>query len=278
MTKNVTLLGASYPDVPSILLPQTGGGSAEFYADKGSWEGKNLEFVQEFTPIHWTLDDTSYSTWTPSTTQQIIKNYDAYTTFVADMVNYEYAIKYFTKVTYAYLDGSEDKMKMLVSYYSFCNYLFRYPSTESYVYGDSYNGNTTSYITISGFSKYLNTNGYVRFDPGVGMGIYVATVSIPTSSSTSATPTATVRTPILYAKCNTSSFSVTNAEKIDTANTTIDVTMKLYRCPRFDCERSEQLQELIAQYCADNPPSRNIRQGEEEETEEPESDYPVNER
>lgn len=30
MAKNITLLGASYPDVPAILLPQTGGGTARF--------------------------------------------------------------------------------------------------------------------------------------------------------------------------------------------------------------------------------------------------------
>ena len=31
MAKNVTVAGASYPDVPSVDLPQTGGGTASFY-------------------------------------------------------------------------------------------------------------------------------------------------------------------------------------------------------------------------------------------------------
>lgn len=30
MSKNITLMGASYPDVPAVELPQTGGGSATF--------------------------------------------------------------------------------------------------------------------------------------------------------------------------------------------------------------------------------------------------------
>ena len=30
MSKNVSLLGADYPDVPAVVLPQTGGGSATF--------------------------------------------------------------------------------------------------------------------------------------------------------------------------------------------------------------------------------------------------------
>ena len=30
MAQNITLLGASYPAVPSVLLPKTGGGTAQF--------------------------------------------------------------------------------------------------------------------------------------------------------------------------------------------------------------------------------------------------------
>ena len=30
MAKNITLLGANYPDVPAVVLPQTGGGTATF--------------------------------------------------------------------------------------------------------------------------------------------------------------------------------------------------------------------------------------------------------
>ena len=30
MAKNITLMGANYPDVPAVDLPQTGGGSARF--------------------------------------------------------------------------------------------------------------------------------------------------------------------------------------------------------------------------------------------------------
>ena len=30
MAKNITLMGANYPDVPAVVLPQTGGGTAKF--------------------------------------------------------------------------------------------------------------------------------------------------------------------------------------------------------------------------------------------------------
>ena len=31
MAKNISLMGADYPDVPAVQLPQTGGGTATFY-------------------------------------------------------------------------------------------------------------------------------------------------------------------------------------------------------------------------------------------------------
>lgn len=36
MAQNITLLGASYEDVPAVTLPKTGGGTATFYDDTGS--------------------------------------------------------------------------------------------------------------------------------------------------------------------------------------------------------------------------------------------------
>ena len=39
MAQNVTLLGASYPDVPQVVLPKTGGGSAVFTDTSGTTAG-----------------------------------------------------------------------------------------------------------------------------------------------------------------------------------------------------------------------------------------------
>lgn len=36
MAQNITLLGASYSDVPSVLLPKTGGGTARFTDTSGT--------------------------------------------------------------------------------------------------------------------------------------------------------------------------------------------------------------------------------------------------
>lgn len=51
MAKNVTLLGANYPGVPSVVLPQTGGGTAQFYDD--------TEILNKFYPINSVYMSTS---------------------------------------------------------------------------------------------------------------------------------------------------------------------------------------------------------------------------
>lgn len=41
MAQNITLLGASYSDVPAVDLPKTGGGTARFY---DAIDGDSLEY------------------------------------------------------------------------------------------------------------------------------------------------------------------------------------------------------------------------------------------
>lgn len=45
MAKNVSLLGANYPDVPAVQLPQTGGGTAIFYDIDPSNIGKITNLI-----------------------------------------------------------------------------------------------------------------------------------------------------------------------------------------------------------------------------------------
>lgn len=269
MTKNVTLLGASYPDVPSILLPQTGGGSAEFYADKGSWEGKNLEFVQDLGTVNWTLDDTSYSSWTPSeASATLIKERTDFTTFVADMANYDYVIKWFSKIVPAYVDGAELKAYEISQYTIATTFVFRYWSTRAAIYAGTKNANGSLSSLYYLLTHCYNANGADTISNNNESGIYSHATAITLSNSTSVTPTITVRTPRIYARASRGILSLTNAGKIDTTNTTITMEAKLYRMPSGDNMRVQETTEIINWYLSDNPPSRNIRQGEEEETEE----------
>lgn len=69
---NVTLLGASYSDVPAVTLPQTGGGTVTFY-ENGGGKQMNVQVAQSTTRVA----STTY-TKTASLTCKTTGTYDVY--------------------------------------------------------------------------------------------------------------------------------------------------------------------------------------------------------
>ena len=268
MTKNVTLLGASYPDVPSIILPQTGGGSAEFYADKpSSWMGYNAEFVQDLGTLNLTLADTSWSTWTPTNTATQIRNRSTLTTFVADRTKYEYLIKWLCHIEIEYEGGTPlSAAEQFVGINPY--YITRRPSNLSRLQSRDFNAYGMTLVNSSYYVRYKNANGSLAIATDTAQGIYCSEPVATLSSSSTDTPTVTVTTPYVYAKCSDGYFKTTNAALVTGAN--ISMNAKLYRFPIDNAYKRLQYDELVDFYLALNPPSRNIRQGEEEETEETE--------
>ena len=62
---------------------------------------------------------------------------------------------------------------------------------------------------------------------------YISSVTAGTLSSTSSlTPTLTIKTPVLSARCSTSYFSTAQAAKVDQENTTVKMNGYLYRVRR----------------------------------------------
>lgn len=155
MAKNITLLGASYPDVPAILLPQTGGGTARFddasvttaaAADVASgkiflasdgtittgtnsgggsgayaWFGENAEKVG--TVINKTINlstDTSYDSWQASTTATTIKAASSTADYSLSNASGDYDYCFLTRwfVQPAYFTGTTLKSTA----YRFCAY------------------------------------------------------------------------------------------------------------------------------------------------------------
>lgn len=81
MAKNITLLGADYPDVPAVVLPQTGGGTAKFIEES---EVGN-------TRIWYGTSGTAATTRNKETS---ITGYDAYKTGDIVIVTFENAQDY----------------------------------------------------------------------------------------------------------------------------------------------------------------------------------------
>jgi hypothetical protein len=92
MPVNVTLQGANYPDVPSVVLPKTGGGNANFYHDlKLGAIRPDAELVQTWSYDKLIHDDENITIPAYTTTDTTLKNWEALTpTVTADRDNYCY--------------------------------------------------------------------------------------------------------------------------------------------------------------------------------------------
>ena len=67
---NITLMGASYTDVPAVTLPQTGGGTVTFYEEGGG--GGSVTITDEANATGITCVITTSSEPTPSETWETI--------------------------------------------------------------------------------------------------------------------------------------------------------------------------------------------------------------
>lgn len=259
MAKNITLMGADYPDVPGVVLPKTGGGDALFsdasittatapdvragkkilLADGSeatgtynyTWQGDNAEVLTApFYTFTCKLKDTTYSSWTPSTTAGSILATAKCPTFVADMVNYEYVIEWLWYVQMAYPSGQTYNACPDRLFGTMYQTVMRRPYGLANFEADNwaYNYVTNDY-TSSQYDIYWNSSGTKTWTTSM-YGVYASALSAAGISSTSSnTPTITPKRPVISARCNSSYFSTTRAGEVDKDNTSIKVIGNLYR-------------------------------------------------
>lgn len=224
---NISWLGTDYTDVPYVQLPQTGGGDATFY--EYDWMGKMAEFVQTVYNNETALADTLYASWTPSTTAKAIIATANATTFTADLANYEYILKWETSVDVKLNSGATTKTQLIWEGADQYQFLSKRPNSLANIEAMNWNGNNCStYFTVP-FMRYYNSSGTATYTHSISYGIYPALTAATFSSSTSNTPTVTVKTPTMNARCSNTYFGTARAAEVDQTNTIIKRVGKLYR-------------------------------------------------
>ena len=253
MSKNISFMGADYSDVPAIILPQTGGGTARFddasvttavagdvaagkiflAADgtittgTGS-SGGGLVHIASLDDEEITMEDTDFHGWTPSTTAKVIIPAADVGTFVAsNIADNDYFIHQRGYSAILYTDSSNSKGKFIKTCMSNWYAITRRPSNNANYSSGTKNANYAESVTNTYAMQYYNS-GYVLLSSSA-YGIY-PTNSAPTVSSTSAaSPTITVNRMIINAKCNATYFSTAWAAKVDQANTKFKFKYDIYR-------------------------------------------------
>lgn len=229
---NVTIQGASYEDVPSIILPKTGGGTEEFFwgdAELG-WLGNGVEDLGEIYSADYTLDETLFNGWTPSTTAKAIIATQTLSDKVSvNFTDYEYALRWKVVADLAY-DGSEtNKARCIRSVCDWWQLCFKRANSLANIQADNLAGNACVSLTTAGILEYYNASGSHTYTWTVSYGVYPALNAATFASSTANSTTMTIKTPTINARCNTSYQTTANMGHVDQANSPIKVRGHLYR-------------------------------------------------
>lgn len=239
---NITLMGATYSEVPAVTLPQSPSGIATFY--DYDFMGKMAEFVEVVYDDEVALADTDYATWTPSTTAKSIRATQNAKTFVADFTKYEYILKWEASFQAVYNEGATLKAQLIWEGADQYQILCKRPNSLANIEAENFNGNTcNTYFTVP-MMKYYNTSGVATYTHSISYGIYPGLVASTFSSSTSNTPTVTIKTPTINARCHNSYFTTARATEIDQTNSIFKTVGKLYRI-----ERDGAVREMYKEFC-----------------------------
>lgn len=251
MAKDIRIANVNYNDVPALDIPLQSSGTARFYDVQGSQEfnengtfdvttlaqavinvsgsGGGLVLVKEFDPMVFKFSQTDFNGWTPSSTAKAILAAQTVGTFTAaDIDDNDYFIRTKAFIDVKYNSGTSTakgtfQKTAIENWYDYT----RRPSTYAMMEAGTLNTNVFETVSNLWVSKYYNTSWTLIYSGAYG--IYPSNAA-PTSSSTTATsPTVTVKTPIINAKCNSTYFSTTMAGKVDQEASTITFKSYAYR-------------------------------------------------
>lgn len=178
-----------------------------------------LKKVQDLWTGNFTLADTTFPSWTASTTAKSILDTANLGTFVADMAHYIYIIKWKYRFDAQYREGATLKAMPKRQCMESWQVFYRRFSTLAQLRAGtrpSYNAVATQFTAP--VLEYYNTSGTDTIYISSTYGIYMAVTAATFSSTSSNSPTVTYKRPTINARCNSSYFATGRKAEIDTAS------------------------------------------------------------
>lgn len=228
---NIVIDGTTYSGVNKVRLKDS---SSNYHTyTEWNWMGVDAEFLQNiYNGSAVALSSTGFASWTPSTTAKSIVSSATAGTFTAAMDTYDYLVKWTFEFNNAFQSGATLQVTPIRQYVNIYQGLFRRPSNNSNLTSETFNGNATVTLYTAPIIKYYNSSGSVAVGYTASYGIYPSTTAMTISSTTAASPTITVKTPQIYARCSTTYMATARAAEIDQDNAEYTLRADIYRMPQ----------------------------------------------
>ena len=189
----------------------------------------DLVHIATLTSLSFKFSATDFNTWTPSTTEKQILTAQTAGTFTAtNVASHDYFVRVRGYVDVQYVSGTSTAKGMFQKdcFENWYN-ITRRSSNNANLNSKTRNSNYAESITNTYLSKYYNGGWVALFSSAYG--IYPKNTAHALSSTTAASPTVTVKTPGIYAKCNATYFSTGMASAVDKDASTIKFKFDIYR-------------------------------------------------
>ena len=218
-----------------------------------NWRGEGVTFVEDLFEHTYNLkNDTTFSSWTASTTAKSIMTTKTADTFVAtNMDQYSYLLRWVCITNVAHATGATLQIIPIQQFVIFDQIFYRRPQNWSKLLSREYNYNTYYNATAVPLCKYYNSTGDVSVGWTASYGLYGSVPTPTISNNTTASPTITAKTPLWYARCSTTYFDTARYSDIDQTNTTFTVKASVYKLDNEKClprQRYTDLVEFIHDY------------------------------
>ena len=208
--------------------------------------GQEPEFVKNLYSAQYLLKDTLYNGWTPSTTAKaIVASVTLQDTYSADMATYEYYLRWQFDSNIVYSSGTTMKYAVDRECMELWQILAKRPSSRANITADNFNGNNCSTFISPGLMSYYDKNGSYTYTWSASYGFYIGATAATFSSSTSDTPTVTIKTPAINARCSTTYFSTARAANVDQNNSKVAVRGELWRVAKDSCPSEHFYQNVV---------------------------------
>lgn len=211
--------------------------------------GKNLEFVKNLCSDSYTLDETGYASWTPSSTASaIVASRTLSPTYDGDTANYEYYLHWKFDAVLNYEAGTTQQYMTDREIVEMWQLLSKRPSSRANITANIFNGNYCATYLTTGFTSYYDKNKSRTYTWSASYGLYISATAATFSNSTTDTPTITIKTPAINARCSGTYFSTARAAAVDQENTTLKLVGELYRVRANTSPMSKMFERVVNIY------------------------------